>query len=68
MKNGLLIVLVLAAAVTARPKRLSRSICPCRSNGFVSMNFQISDSIRIIMWDKNEVYVKSIDRCERQSE
>jgi hypothetical protein len=68
MKNGLLIVLVLTAAVTARAQKVIEKHMPLSSNGFVSMNFQISDSIRIIMWNKNEVYVKStIDVNDNQN-
>lgn len=59
MKNGLLIVLVMAAAIPGRAQKVIEKHMPLAANGFVSMNFQISDSIRIIMWDKNEVYVKS---------
>ncbi len=60
MKNSLLIMLVLATAVTASAQKVIEKHMPLSSNGFVSMNFQISDSIRIVMWDKNEVYVKSM--------
>jgi hypothetical protein len=68
MKNGLLIMLVLAAAVTAQAQKVIEKHIPLSANGFVSMNFQISDSIRIVMWDKNEVYVKStIDVNDNQN-
>jgi hypothetical protein len=68
MKNGLLIMLVLAAAVTARAQKVIEKHMPLSANGFVSMNFQISDSIRIVMWDKSEVYVKStIDVNDNQN-
>src|SRR5580692_3460931 len=68
MKNGLLIVLVMAAAIPGRAQKVIEKHMPLAANGFVSMNFQISDSIRIIMWDKNEVYVKStIDVNENQN-
>jgi hypothetical protein len=59
MKNSLLIVLVLAAAVPVRAQKVIEKHFNLSANGFVSMNFQISDSIRIITWKKNEVYVKS---------
>jgi hypothetical protein len=49
----------MAAAVTASAQKVIEKHMPLSANGFVSMNFQISDSIRIIMWNKNEVYVKS---------
>src|SRR5580698_10256208 len=59
MKNSLLIVLVLAAAAPVRAQKVIEKHIQLSANGFVSMNFQISDSIRIITWKKNEVYVKS---------
>jgi hypothetical protein len=59
MKNSLLIVLVLAAAAPVRAQKVIEKHIPMSASGFVSMNFQISDSIRIITWAKNEVYVKS---------
>jgi len=59
MKNNLLIVLVLAAAAPVRAQKVIEKHIQLSANGFVSMNFQISDSIRIITWSKNEVYVKS---------
>jgi hypothetical protein len=59
MKNSLLIVLVLAASTTVRAQKVIEKHIELPANGFVSMNFQISDSIRIITWKKNEVYVKS---------
>jgi len=59
MKYSLLIVLVLAAAIPVRTQKVIEKHFDLSSSGFVSMNFQISDSIRIITWKKNEVYVKS---------
>jgi hypothetical protein len=59
MKNSLLIVLVLVAAIPVRAQKVIEKHFELSGNGFVSMNFQISDSIRIITWNKNEVYVKS---------
>jgi hypothetical protein len=59
MKNSLLIVLVLAAAIPVRAQKVIEKHIDLPANGVVSMNFQISDSIRIITWKKNEVYVKS---------
>jgi hypothetical protein len=61
-------MLVLATAVTASAQKVIEKHMPLSANGFVSMNFQISDSIRIIMWNKNEVYVKStIDVNDNQN-
>jgi hypothetical protein len=59
MKYSLLIVLVLAAAIPVRAQKVIEKHFDLSASGFVSMNFQISDSIRIITWKKNEVYVKS---------
>lgn len=61
-------MLVLATAVTTSAQKVIEKHMPLSANGFVSMNFQISDSIRIVMWDKNEVYVKStIDVNDNQN-
>jgi len=59
MKNSLLIALVMTAILPARAQKIIEKHFDFSSNGFVSMNFQISDSIRIITWAKNEVYLKS---------
>ena len=55
MKNSLLIILVLAVAIPGRAQKVIEKHMPLPANGFVSMNFQISDSIRIITWAKSEV-------------
>ena len=60
MKNNILIALVLFGLVPAtRAQKVIEKHLNYPANGFISMNFQISDSIRIITWKKNEVYVKS---------
>jgi hypothetical protein len=59
MKNSLLIALVMTAVLPVRAQKIIEKHFDFSSNGFVSMNFQISDSIRIITWAKNEVYLKS---------
>jgi hypothetical protein len=59
MKNSLLIALVMTAVLPVRAQKIVEKHFDFSSNGFVSMNFQISDSIRIITWSKNEVYLKS---------
>ncbi|HTR27851.1 MAG TPA: hypothetical protein VMH27_01175 [Puia sp.] len=59
MKYSLFIVLWLAAAIPVRAQKIIEKHFDLSADGFVSMNFQISDSIRIITWKKNEVYVKS---------
>ncbi|HEY4336389.1 MAG TPA: hypothetical protein VGM89_10835 [Puia sp.] len=60
MKNSLLIALLCLGLLPAtQAQKIIEKHLNYPSNGFVSMNFQISDSIRIITWKKNEVYVKS---------
>ena len=59
MKNSLLIALIMIAILPVRAQKIIEKHFDFSSNGFVSMNFQISDSIRIITWAKNEVYLKS---------
>jgi DUF4097 and DUF4098 domain-containing protein YvlB len=59
MKNGLFLALALTAILPARAQLVIEKHINVAADGFVSMNFQISDSIRIVTWKKNEVYVKS---------
>jgi len=59
MKNSLLVALVMTAILPVRAQKIIEKHFDLSANGFVSMNFQISDSIRIITWTKSEVYVKS---------
>lgn len=59
MKNSILIALLALALLPARAQKIIEKHIPFSPNNFVSMNFQISDSIRILTWKKNEVYVKS---------
>jgi DUF4097 and DUF4098 domain-containing protein YvlB len=59
MKNGLFLALVLTAIIPARAQLVIEKHINLPANGAVTMNFQISDSIRIETWKKNEVYVKS---------
>ena len=59
MKNGLLFALIIAAAMPARAQKIVEKHLDVKAGGSVQMNFQISDSIRIITWSKNEVYIKS---------
>jgi hypothetical protein len=69
MKNILFIALILIGLVPAtQAQKIIEKHLNYPANGFVSMNFQISDSIRIITWNKNEVYVKSsIDVNDNQN-
>src|ERR1700722_7885611 len=59
MKNSLLIALVMTAMLPVRAQKIIEKHFDFSASGFVTMNFQISDSIRIITWAKDEVYVKS---------
>jgi len=59
MKNYLLIALFVIGLLPAQAQKVIEKHLNYAANGFVSMNFQISDSIRIITWNKSEVYIKS---------
>jgi len=60
MKKNILIALFCLGLLPAtQAQKIIEKHLNYTANGFVSMNFQISDSIRIITWNKNEVYVKS---------
>jgi len=59
MKNCLFLALVLTAILPARAQLVIEKHFNLAADGFVEMNFQISDSIRIITWTKSEVYLKS---------
>src|SRR5258708_27236754 len=68
MKNNILIALFGIGLLPAQAQKIIEKHLNYAPNGFVSMNFQISDSIRIITWKKNEVYVKSsIDVNDNQN-
>lgn len=60
MKNNILVALLcLGALSSARAQKIIDKHIPFGPKDFVAMNFQISDSIRIMTWKKNEVYVHS---------
>jgi hypothetical protein len=68
MKNSILIILLCAGLLPARAQKIIEKHIPFSSSNFVAMNFQISDSIRILTWKKPEVYVKSsIDVNDNQN-
>jgi hypothetical protein len=68
MKNLLIVALLALGLLPAQAQKVIEKHLNYAANGFVSMNFQISDSIRIITWNKNEVYVKSsIDVNDNQN-
>lgn len=60
MKNSILIALLCIGLLpAAQAQKIVEKHLNYAANGFVSMNFQISDSIRIITWKKSEVFIKS---------
>jgi len=69
MKKNILIALFCLGLLPAtQAQKIIEKHLNYSPNSFVSMNFQISDSIRIITWTKNEVYVKSsIDVNDNQN-
>jgi hypothetical protein len=59
MKNIFLLLLVAIAVLPVRAQRIIEKHLDIKTGGSVRMDFQISDSIRVITWNKNEVYIKS---------
>ncbi|MBS1663468.1 MAG: hypothetical protein JST68_20670 [Bacteroidetes bacterium] len=60
MKNRLLLILLLGIGLLpASAQKTVEKHFEFSPSGLVHMNFQISDSIRILTWKKNEVYIKS---------
>jgi hypothetical protein len=59
MKNSILFALLCIGSLATRAQKIIEKHIPFSPNNFVSMNFQISDSIHIITWKKDEVYIKS---------
>ena len=60
MKNRFFLILLLGIGLLpASAQKIIEKTFTFSPSGLVHMNFQISDSIRIITWKKNEVYVKS---------
>lgn len=59
MKNILLYTLVALIVLPARAQKILEKHLDIKGGSSVEMNFQISDSIRIITWNKSEVYIKS---------
>jgi len=58
-KNSFLLFLLCLGLLPAGAQKIVEKHIDFAPNGYVRMNFQISDSIRIITWKKNEVYIKS---------
>jgi hypothetical protein len=59
MKNSMLALLLCIGLLPAGAQRIVEKHIDFAPSGYVRMNFQISDSIRILTWKKNEVYIKS---------
>jgi hypothetical protein len=59
MKNSLLITLLCIGSLATKAQKIIEKHIPFSPKNFVSMNFQISDSIHIITWKKDEVYIRS---------
>ena len=59
MKNGILVLALCLGMIPAMAQKIVEKHIAFSQGKLISMNFQISDSIRIISWDKNEVYLKS---------
>ena len=59
MKKSILLALVCIGSLATRAQKIIEKHIPFSPKNFVSMNFQISDSIHIITWKKDEVYIKS---------
>ena len=59
MKNNILVALLCIGSLATRAQKIIEKHIPFSPKNFVSMNFQISDSIHIITWKKDEVYIRS---------
>lgn len=59
MKKIMFAAFCCAGFITLHAQKIMEKHLTASSAKFVSMNFQISDSIHIITWNKNEVYIKS---------
>jgi hypothetical protein len=60
MKNKIFSALLFIGALSpARAQKIVDKHIPFGPRDFVAMNFQISDSIRIMTWKKDEVYIHS---------
>ena len=59
MKNNILLLVLCVGILQATAQKIVEKHIPLTQRKLIAMNFQISDSIRIITWNKNEVYVKS---------
>ena len=67
MKENILFALLCIGFISTRAQKIIDKHIPFSPKDFVAMNFQISDSIRIMTWKKDEVYIhSSIDVNDNQ--
>jgi hypothetical protein len=67
MKKNILFALLCIGFISTRAQKIIDKHIPFSPKDFVAMNFQISDSIRIMTWKKDEVYIhSSIDVNDNQ--
>src|SRR6201996_4562754 len=67
MKKNILFALLCIGSLATKAQKIIDKHIPFSPKDFVAMNFQISDSIRIMTWKKDEVYIhSSIDVNENQ--
>ncbi|HET6255576.1 MAG TPA: hypothetical protein VFE32_15985 [Puia sp.] len=59
MKKGLFALLFLGSIFQGRAQKIIEKHMDFSAGGLISMDFQISDSIHILTWNKNEVYIRS---------
>ena len=59
MKNSILIALLCIGSLASTAQKIIEKHIAFSPKNFVSMNFQISDSIHIVTWKKDEVYIRS---------
>ena len=67
MKKKMLFALLCIGSLATKAQKIIDKHIPFSPKDFVAMNFQISDSIRIVTWKKDEVYIhSSIDVNDNQ--
>src|SRR5580692_11389270 len=59
MKNSILLALLCIGSLASTAQKIIEKHIAFSPKNFVSMNFQISDSIHIVTWKKDEVYIRS---------
>jgi hypothetical protein len=59
MKKTLFALLFLGLILPGRAQKVIEKHMDFSAGGLISMDFQVSDSIHIVTWNKNEVYIRS---------